>query len=313
MKKQQRKSAPEDAGFVVIEDELLAEGFIILPKVVLHHKGLSAGAKVVYSGLLSYAWRDGGPGPRRRRASVFPGQARLASDLGLSRSSVVRHLKELAKKGFVLVTRQGLGRTNIYRLPPLTAVCQIDTSGSRNLTEPEGANCDFPSFEEDEVEEDEVSLSLLLATTMGHQRPPARIERACRDTVKELLDAGEEAATLRRAIHLLPGQGDVYGPGFLVARWGLLKAELAAQDEAAGRAAAQRVVAPAEEKKQATADAAWAAIEALPAEQIRALRERARQSQLSVLAEVRDEHPVLRAGMVALWQKRGGLWGVAAL
>src|SRR5438270_13768502 len=99
------------ASTIVIEDEALRAGFTQIPNAILRRPHLSAGAKLTYMGLLSYAWQDG---------SCFPGQDRLAHDLGLGRRSIVRYLQELQESGLLIVERRGLGLTNVYRLPRIT-------------------------------------------------------------------------------------------------------------------------------------------------------------------------------------------------
>lgn len=105
---------PDEAqDLVIVEDELLREGFTQLPNVVLRMRGLSPGAKLVYAALLSYAWQTG---------SCFPGQSKIAEDLDISERSVRKYIRELKEQGLVQVIRRGFGRTNIYFLPrlPLT-------------------------------------------------------------------------------------------------------------------------------------------------------------------------------------------------
>lgn len=93
---------------ITIEDRTLRNGFTRIPNGVLRREGLSPGAKLAYMGLLSYAWQEG---------SCFPGQARLAHDLGVGQRSVIRYLKELQAIGLLQVQRRGLGKTNLYILP----------------------------------------------------------------------------------------------------------------------------------------------------------------------------------------------------
>ena len=66
---------------------------------------ISANAKTVYSLLLSYAWHNN---------FCFPGQERLAEDMGMSRSRVTEFVTELEKAGLISVQRRGQGRTNLY-------------------------------------------------------------------------------------------------------------------------------------------------------------------------------------------------------
>jgi DNA-binding MarR family transcriptional regulator len=88
-------------------DVLSAHGFTQVPNHVLRSEKLSPGAKLTYSMLLSYAWQND---------YCFPGQDRLAKDMGITRQSANTHIQELSKKGFVRVTRRGQGRPNLYEL-----------------------------------------------------------------------------------------------------------------------------------------------------------------------------------------------------
>jgi hypothetical protein len=90
---------------IVVLNEALKHGFTQLPRYVLHDKNLSFGARLTYAVLLSYAWQEG---------SCFPGQDRMAKDLGVSRQMVNEYLNELKTKKYVDWERRGLGKTNIY-------------------------------------------------------------------------------------------------------------------------------------------------------------------------------------------------------
>ena len=57
--------------------------------------------------LLSYAWQND---------FCFPGQQRLAKDMGSGVRSVVRFIKELTVEEFVVIRKRGQGRTNLYEL-----------------------------------------------------------------------------------------------------------------------------------------------------------------------------------------------------
>lgn len=99
-------SADTEQGKVILEDDgLFSRGFTQVPNAVLRDSSLSDGAKLTYAMLLSYAWSDD---------SSFPGQERLAQDLGKESRSVRRHLTELKDIGLIRVERRGLGKTNIY-------------------------------------------------------------------------------------------------------------------------------------------------------------------------------------------------------
>lgn len=88
-------------------DSLSLSGFTQVPNAILKSGEISAGAKLVYALLLSYAWHND---------YCFPGQDRLADDIGIARGTVNRHIKELSEKGFVKITRKGQGRANLNEL-----------------------------------------------------------------------------------------------------------------------------------------------------------------------------------------------------
>jgi len=88
-------------------DPVSSQGFTQVPNFILRSKTLSVGAKLTYSMLLSYAWQND---------FSFPGQEKLAEDMGSGKRSVVRYIDELAKAGAVTIERRGLNKTNIYTL-----------------------------------------------------------------------------------------------------------------------------------------------------------------------------------------------------
>ncbi len=90
---------------IVILNEALKHGFTQLPNYILKDKKLSFGARLAYAVLLSYAWQED---------SCFPGQDRMAADLGVSRRMVIEYLKELKDHRYIDVKRRGLNQTNIY-------------------------------------------------------------------------------------------------------------------------------------------------------------------------------------------------------
>ena len=84
---------------------VLQGGFTQVPNFILKNSKISVGAKVAYAMFLSYAWHND---------SCFPGQDRLAEDMGLSRSRVTQLITELEKAGLVTIHRRGQGKTNLY-------------------------------------------------------------------------------------------------------------------------------------------------------------------------------------------------------
>ena len=89
------------------KNPVLEEGFTQVPNFILRNPEISVGAKVAYSMFLSYAWHND---------SCFPGQDRLADDMGLSRSRVTQLITELEKSGLITIQRRGQGKTNIYKI-----------------------------------------------------------------------------------------------------------------------------------------------------------------------------------------------------
>jgi biotin operon repressor len=91
------------AGF----DPVSAGGFTQVPNCVLGDKRLSLSAKVIYAKLLSYAWTND---------YVYPGQEKMAQELGAGKRTVIRAVAELEKVGYLEVKRRGQGLTNVYTL-----------------------------------------------------------------------------------------------------------------------------------------------------------------------------------------------------
>jgi hypothetical protein len=99
---------------IVVLNEALKHGFTQLPNYVLKDMHLSFGARLAYAVLLSYAWQDD---------SCFPGQKRMAQDLGTSDRSIRTFLNELKGRGYIDWKQQGLNKPNIYYIldyKPLT-------------------------------------------------------------------------------------------------------------------------------------------------------------------------------------------------
>lgn len=65
------------------------------------------GAKLTYAMLLKYA---------REMDECFPGQERLAKDMGCALRSVVRYIAELEEVSLISIKRRGQGRPNLYTI-----------------------------------------------------------------------------------------------------------------------------------------------------------------------------------------------------
>jgi len=98
-------------------------GFTQVPNFLLKSKKLSSGDKMAFAMLLSYAWQND---------YCFPGQRRLAEDLGLDERSVRRNLKSLEVNGLLSIKQRGLGKTNIYELN-LTVSSDVRSRPDKNV------------------------------------------------------------------------------------------------------------------------------------------------------------------------------------
>src|SRR6267378_8509447 len=92
---------------IIGADPITRHGFTQVPNFILTKKELSVGAKLAYAMLLKYAWGDD---------ACFPGQVKLAEDMGSGERSVRRYLDELEKIKLLEIVQRGLGKTNLYRL-----------------------------------------------------------------------------------------------------------------------------------------------------------------------------------------------------
>ena len=86
---------------IIGADPVTRHGFTQVPNFILTNKELSVGAKLAYAMLLKYAWTDD---------ACFPGQQKLAEDIGAGERSVRTYLKEIEDAGFLEVTQRGLGK-----------------------------------------------------------------------------------------------------------------------------------------------------------------------------------------------------------
>jgi hypothetical protein len=92
---------------IIGADPATRHGFTMVPNFLLTNKKLTVGAKLAYAMLLKYAWSD---------EACYPGQQKLAEDMGSGERSIRTYLKELEDEGLLEVTQRGLGKTNLYRL-----------------------------------------------------------------------------------------------------------------------------------------------------------------------------------------------------
>lgn len=92
---------------VIIQNETLRSGFAAFPYLVMEDKRLSIGARLTYAFLLKYAWQEG---------SCFPGQKKMADQMGVSDRHLRRFLIELQTSGYIKITRKDKRFNNTYIL-----------------------------------------------------------------------------------------------------------------------------------------------------------------------------------------------------
>lgn len=90
---------------IIVDNEMLRAGFAAFPYVVLRDTRLSAGARLAYAVLLMYAWQQ---------QACFPGQQKMAADIGVGERQLRNYLKELEENNYIKIKRQGLNRPNLY-------------------------------------------------------------------------------------------------------------------------------------------------------------------------------------------------------
>ena len=108
------------------KNPVLREGFTQVPNFILRDGNITVGAKVVYAMFLSYAWHND---------SCFPGQDRLAEDMGMSRVRVTQLIAELQRAGLVNIQRRGQGKTNLY-----TIHFRVKAAGDNSAHKPSEVN-----------------------------------------------------------------------------------------------------------------------------------------------------------------------------
>jgi hypothetical protein len=172
----------------------MAEGFTMIPNVVIRNPDLSDGAVRLYGLLLSYAWQDG---------FCFPGQERLAGECGKGVKAIYRHTKELEAADLISVKHRplhkGVNMTNVYTFKTLKP-------STRGTDRSKMTDRDRPKMSDDEYAVDKNSISPLspprgadegrkekagsgrgpVATSSSpHQPTPQRKKQAGQEGVKE--------------------------------------------------------------------------------------------------------------------------------
>jgi DNA-binding transcriptional MocR family regulator len=118
------------------EGTILAQGYGIVAKSVMTDKTVSLQAKGLYSYLCTFANAD---------HKAWPGIEKIMNDLGISRNSIFKYLKELKDKGYITTEQQqkndGTYSTNVYNINLIPSTKNEDTdtqpsTKSRDTVEP---------------------------------------------------------------------------------------------------------------------------------------------------------------------------------
>jgi len=97
---------------------MIVTPFAPLPRTILHDATLPPGAKTLYATLKDHA---------RQRSSCYPGYRRLCALLRVSEKTVRRWMRALIEAGYVMQTRRGHMRSNLYTLTPFAHVTTAET------------------------------------------------------------------------------------------------------------------------------------------------------------------------------------------
>ena len=145
-------------------DPIAQTGFTVIPNAVLLNPDLSISARLVYGILKSYAWKD---------EKAWPGQDRLAEELGVTAKTLRGFMHELVDAKLVTVERRGRGLTNLYRVHEPVSEGSESTVQERTVstvldrkptTVLDGKLATDPIEQEYEVEEDEVTPSGIVSS-----------------------------------------------------------------------------------------------------------------------------------------------------
>jgi DNA-binding transcriptional ArsR family regulator len=118
---------PSAPGRIWLEDDALRAGYTQCLNALLPATALSPPDKIVFFGVLSFAWQDD---------AAWPSVEQLAARVGLARTTVIQALGELKRHGLLRVRRRGQGMVNLYQIPRLTRAV-LDAIGVAEPAEPD--------------------------------------------------------------------------------------------------------------------------------------------------------------------------------
>ena len=128
---------------VLVENEMLRAGFAAVPYKVLRDTALSTGARLSYAILLMYAWQEG---------SCFPGQMRMAEDMGITDRHLRRYLNELRDRAYISWRKTMPWGSNTYTIHDIHSKLKAEpkrtpVSGRSGHLRPIGADAIVPLIE----------------------------------------------------------------------------------------------------------------------------------------------------------------------
>lgn len=189
----------EDTRHVIVEDEALAAGFTQIPNLVLRRSDLQPGAKLTYMVLLSYAWQ---------KDHAYPGQDRLATDMGVSERSVITYLKQLQETGLITIRRRGLGLTNIYVLHRLSPGSEKSAPQEVQVPTPlEVQDLQPKKTQKKKTQTEEVEASKGPTSLAQYDEERMALLPYAQDLAREMGDQAPLTATTTRMVNLFRASG----------------------------------------------------------------------------------------------------------
>jgi hypothetical protein len=160
---------PDESSPIIVEDESLRHGFTQLPNAILRDPTITLGGKIAYAMLLSYAWD---------KDSCFPGQERMATDMGVSRRSAIIFLQSLQRRGLISIKRRGMGKTNVYTIHHLRSEesAPLDVQNTSQL-EVQNLPTKNTQMKEDEKKKMKSGTRVPRAAASGSPSPTPPIEK----------------------------------------------------------------------------------------------------------------------------------------
>jgi DNA-binding transcriptional ArsR family regulator len=124
--------------------------FLQVPSLVVLDKRLSDGAFRTYMVLLASSMG---------KNECFPGIKTLADDRGVTRQTILNHIKELEEAELITKKRRGFTRTNCYKIESISAVYAKPAQGSEPVATNNVQPCDLTSGTEDVFSTDDAVLN----------------------------------------------------------------------------------------------------------------------------------------------------------